>query len=76
MIKPKIVYVEWNDAHSSDRWDPIDIAMDTMTDMMHCKTIGYLISRNKDCVVVANTIAWEGGPDQQVVGTYIFQQDV
>lgn len=60
MIKPKLVYVEWTDAHSSDRWDTIDNASETMTDLMHCKTVGYLLCKNADCVVIANTIAWEG----------------
>ena len=62
MTKPKLVYVEWNDAHSSDRWTTIEDALSTMTDMMHCKTVGYQLSKNKECIVIANTIAWEGEP--------------
>lgn len=62
MTKPKLVYVEWNDAHSRDRWDTIDNVLVTMTDLMHCKTVGYLLSKDVNCIVVANTIAWEGDP--------------
>ena len=69
MTKPKLVYVEWTDAHSSDRWSTIEDALGTMTDMMHCKTVGWLLCKDKDFVLVANTMAWEGEPVPTACGT-------
>jgi len=59
MKEPKLVYVEWTDAHSSDRWQTILNAKIDMSEMMNCKTVGYQISKTKDCIIIAHTISWE-----------------
>jgi hypothetical protein len=62
MKEPRLVYVEWVDAHSSDRWQSLLDAKLNMSETMSCKTIGYQISRTKDFIVIAHTIAWEDDP--------------
>ena len=59
MKVPKLVYIEWDDSHSSDKWQSIVEAKLNMSEMMHCKTVGYQITRTREFIVVANTIAWE-----------------
>jgi 5-methylcytosine-specific restriction endonuclease McrBC GTP-binding regulatory subunit McrB len=58
MKEPKLVYIEWTDAHSSDRWQTYFDAKLNMSEMMDCKTVGYQISRTKSFVVIAHTTSW------------------
>ena len=59
MKEPKIISIEWYDAHSSDKWQSIVEAKLNMSEMMLCNTIGYEISRTKNFIVVAHTLAWQ-----------------
>jgi hypothetical protein len=59
MTTPIIVRIEWYDSHSSDKWGPVVQVRDEMSDMMLCETIGFQLLRNKECVVIAHTLAWK-----------------
>lgn len=54
------VVVTWHDAHSANEWAPMDEALDTMTNHWECKTLGWLVHKDKQCTVLAMTLARNG----------------
>jgi hypothetical protein len=56
MKDPIIIRVTWYDAHAADKWLSILDAQVTMSEIMLCETIGYLLHKDKECIVIAHTI--------------------
>lgn len=54
---PKLVTVEWVDAHSEDAWTDIE---EIDNSPMVCRTVGYLIKETKQTVSVAGTVSDDG----------------
>lgn len=59
MKKYRMVLVEWRDAIVRAGWEHTDEAL-SETDEMACTTIGYLIEKTKEHIVVAGTLSDDG----------------
>ena len=57
MKKYRKVLVQWRDAITQHGWENADEAAHEET--AHCESIGYLISRSKTEVVIAQTVGGE-----------------
>ena len=55
MRKRQLVEVEWDDIAGGSNWD--DTSKDYTNDIIHCKTVGYLLKSNRKTIVVASTIS-------------------
>lgn len=55
--KTPLVHVVWDDAYSTDEWVALP---DLSTKRQVCHSVGFLVAKTKDLVVVAGTIE-EGG---------------
>jgi len=51
----KRVYIEWIDSYSVDPWQTLNQAKFATHDLCICKTIGWLVDKTKDLVVICHT---------------------
>lgn len=58
MKKETILYIEWYDAHSSDKWQSVVEAKMNLSEMMLVRTVGYLIRKTRWFVIIAHSLAW------------------
>jgi hypothetical protein len=50
------IYVEWNDAYSSDNsWVSFENAIE-IPEEVFCKTSGFFVHKTKDYLIIANTV--------------------
>lgn len=47
----KLVLIDWIDSHSGNGWQSLD-DMKGFAKALHCRSIGWLLVRNKDCTTV------------------------
>ena len=52
----KKVYIKWEDIYSHDPWIQDTDALAYMNEPCVCETIGFLILKDKDKVVVCNSV--------------------
>lgn len=58
MNKPPIVEIKWIDCCTVSGWFTLQEAEDTK--LMECISIGYIIAKNDEAVIIAQTIADQG----------------
>ncbi len=62
---PEIVLVEWEDATNISNWvDLADIAEWASDGDYVCRSVGYLVHEDDDCVVLAARVGLAGEPEQ------------
>ena len=49
------VYIEWTDAYTRDGWDSSERVVEGCDSLMLCKSIGWLVSKNKKRVIISHT---------------------
>jgi hypothetical protein len=54
------VEVLWHDAFSMDAWDFLDEHLLIATQPYPCRTVGWLVRRDKQCVVLVQSLARDG----------------
>ena len=52
----KKVYIEWYDAYTLDPWNTIKEAIELTDRGMLCKSIGWILDRNKKRIIITHTI--------------------
>jgi hypothetical protein len=59
-MKYKLVYIEWEDSYSGRQgWYSLDEALIESREAGICKSIGYLIVDDTNCVVIAQSMGIE-----------------
>lgn len=61
--KGKLVLVEWLDSHSGRGWQAVE-QFDKVAEPLYCRSVGWILSKNKDCVVIVPHVAGERSRDQ------------
>ena len=61
------VRIIWHDAHSLDEWRVFEDSVDVMKNPFACETLGWLIHQDKECVVLAMTLARDATRTLQTV---------
>jgi len=67
MKEPKLIMVEWYDAYSDDNWQSITDAIIHNHELMLVKTVGYIVSKNKERVVISHTTAFNSTRTNRIV---------
>lgn len=57
-MKRKLVLIEWVDSHEGRGWRSISDIENT-AELLYCRSVGWLISENPDCVIIASHISGE-----------------
>lgn len=58
MKKNKLVLIEWLDSHSGDGWKTIE-RFDAVAEPLYCRSVGWILSENKNCKVIVPHVAGE-----------------
>jgi len=56
----KLVTIVWYDAYSLDSWCKKEVSLIQSVEPMMCDTTGYLLSKNKDTIVICHTYNKDG----------------
>lgn len=54
----KLVLIEWVDSHSQRGWQPLE-DLERTAEPLHCRSVGWLVSKKKDCAIIASHISGE-----------------
>ena len=52
----KKVYIEWYDAYTLDSWTLLNEAIELTDRKYLCKTLGWVLSKNKKRIIISHTI--------------------
>lgn len=63
----KLVLIEWIDSHSGRGWQSLD-EIKQCARLLYCRSVGWLVSENKDCKVLAPHISGEKNGDIELHG--------
>jgi len=59
MKKLRAVYIEWIDSYSTDGWNNISTAINNTSEIMVCRTIGFVVARTKKHITISHSFAWD-----------------
>jgi hypothetical protein len=59
-MQMKKVYIEWHDSYTTDTWQNTQAAIAGCRSMMLCKSIGYMLDKNKKNITFCHTLNEEG----------------
>jgi len=53
-----IVLIEWVDSHSGKGWQMVE-ELEAKAEPLYCRSVGWLIKKTKDCMLISPHIAGE-----------------
>ena len=66
--KPKLVLIEWLDAHAGRGWQTAD-AITAAAEPLYCRSVGWLVSETADCKVIVPHISGAKGEVEFLTGS-------
>lgn len=64
----KLVLIEWLDAHAGRGWQAMD-RIERAAEPLHCRSVGWLVSDDRDCKVIVPHIAGEKNGEAVLQGS-------
>ncbi len=63
----KLMLVEWLDSHAGRGWQTVE-QLEKAATPLYCRSVGWLLSENKDCKVLVPHIGGEQQGDVMLIG--------
>lgn len=58
----KLLLVEWIDSHAGRGWRSLD-EVERCCEILHCRSVGFVVKETKDCIMLAGSISGERNRD-------------
>ena len=62
------VLIEWVDSHSGRGWRELEDLKSTVAEPLYCRSIGWVVQKNEECVILVPHIAGEKNGDASLLG--------
>jgi hypothetical protein len=65
----KLVLVEWMDSSSFNGWNSLEYIRDQSREPLFCRSVGWLVDRNRKTITLAASLSGEKNPGVRVKGS-------
>jgi hypothetical protein len=63
----KLVLIEWVDSHEGRGWRSVP-EIEKTAELLYCRSVGWLISEDKDCLTIASHLSGEKNEGIRIYG--------